>query len=939
MSFKRTKISLAAATLITGLVSATGAHAQSEQRVEITGSSIKRIADESALPVTVVTRADIERSGATTAQDIVNLLPSNFGGTVIASNVGATGVPSTANLRSLGSKYTLVLLNGRRVANYAFGNSPVDLNSIPLSAVDRIEVLRDGASAVYGADAVAGVINFILRKDYQGGEFSAYGTRTDQGGGNTSSVNITAGFGDFAKQGYNILISANHEDGQVLKAKDRPDFAGSANRPDLGINKASPRNGVPNLNFTDTKGNRYTGVNPLRYKGCDSVEFALVIRDAKSCGTDYVKFIDLIPKQKHDNIIARGVFALNAENEAYVEAIYVKDSTVATYSPAPYTRAMSYPTTGRFYPASITLPKGLSLPAGYVNPDGTVRAAASVLEADLVVKPTGNLTGTWRTVAGGGRTDLTDTTTNRFVFGLKGALMGWDYDTALTLSKNDGVISFGPGKFSYAKLTPLVNTGSVNVFGSQDATSQAALDGALLSGPEQSAISKSSEFDFKVSREIAKLAAGPVGLALGLSIRKENLDQISYPVLASGDEVGGGGEIPTVSGSRKVLGVFGEVEIPLMKGLDLALKARYDDYKNGFGTKFNNLSPQANLRLEVSKQLLARASVGAGFRAPTLYENLRPFTINNTSANWSDPIRCPNGKPIANTINPVGELQDECNVQLTSGVEGNAGVKPEKSKQFSVGLVFAPMPNLSVALDYWDVNIKDAVVLKSEIQVLQSPDAFKNFIYRYNPVNFPGGYTTGKANTVAGSQNKDFPIAFIYLPYDNAAKFFAAGVDVNVNWKGKFGASSLGVNIDGTYYAKHGYQNYGSASVSDIGDYKDFGPVPRWRHAMTFTYGMGDWSGALTNNYTSGYNDYTNLDAIDPPAYPEKRQVGAYSTWDAQVGWRGIKNFEVLAGVKNILNTDPPSSRTEVNFQTGYDAQFTNPLGRTYYIRAKYKFW
>ena len=937
--FQRTKVNLAAAALISGL-GVTAAYAQVGQRVEITGSSIKKVDAETALPVTTITRAEIERSGATTAQDLVNLIPSNFGGGVVANNVGATGGASTANLRSLGSKYTLVLLNGRRVANFAFGNSPVDLNSIPLSAVEKVEVLRDGASAVYGADAVAGVINFILKKDYVGGEISGYTTHTQLGGGNSSVVSITGGIGNIATQGYNILISASHEDDQVLKAKDRPTFAGSANRPDLGINKASPRNGVPNLNFTDTKGNKYTGVNPLRYTGCDSVEFALVIRDAKSCGTDYVKFIDLIPKQKHDNIFARGVLQLNNDNQLYAELVHVKDNTVSTYSPAPYTRTMSYPTTGRFYPASITLPKGMTLPAGYVMPNGTVLASSTVLAADLVVKPTGNITGTWRTVAGGGRTDITDNKTDRFLFGAKGTVAGWDYDTALTQSKSDGVISFGPGKFSYKLLTPLVASGAINVFGSQDATSKAALDGALLTGPEQSAISKLTSFDFRVSRDLFSMPAGPVGFALGVAFSKETLNQISYPVLASGDEVGGGGEIPSVKGDRKVYGIYGEIEIPLAKGLDLGLKARYDNYKNGFGTSFNNLSPQANLRFQVTKDFLARASYGEGFRAPTLFENLRPFTINNTNANWSDPIRCPGGKPITNTINPVGELQDECNVQLTSGVEGNRTVKPEKSKQYSMGIVFAPTANTSVTLDYWDVRITDAVVFKSEIQVLQSPDQFKNFIYRYDPKNFPDGYTTGKANTIAGSQNKDFPIAFIYLPYDNAAKFYAAGVDINAQWRNKIdGFGSVNVNFDGTYYTKHGYQNYGSPAVSDIADYKDFGPVPRWRHALTFGMTKGSINASLTNNYTSGYNDYTNLDAVDPPTYPEKRRVAAYTTWDAQVGWTGIKNLELVGGVKNLLNTDPPSSRTEVNFQTGYDATFTNPLGRTYYVRAKYKFF
>ena len=185
--FKRSKISLAVALTVGSLVSAS-VLAQTAQRVEITGSSIKRADSETALPISIITRADIDRTGATTAQDLVGLIPSVFGGLVVASNVGSTGNASSAGMRGLDPKYTLVLLNGRRVANYAFGNSPVDLNSIPLSAVERVEVLRDGASAIYGADAVAGVINFILRKDYQGLEVSGYANKVTQGGGETRST-------------------------------------------------------------------------------------------------------------------------------------------------------------------------------------------------------------------------------------------------------------------------------------------------------------------------------------------------------------------------------------------------------------------------------------------------------------------------------------------------------------------------------------------------------------------------------------------------------------------------------------------------------------------------------------------------------------------------------------------------------------------------------
>ena len=918
--------------------------AQEAQRVEITGSSIKRVESETALPITVMKREDIERTGATTAQDLVSLIPGNFGGLTVANNVGATGNPSTANLRALGSKYTLVLLNGRRVANYAIGNSPVDLNSIPLSAIERVEVLRDGASAVYGADAVAGVINFILKKDYKGLEASIYGTKVDQSGGDTRSFNVTGGYGDLNTQGFNILLSANHENDDVLKARDRA-FATTSVRPDLGINKSSPRNGIPNFNFTDTLGNKYTAVNPFRYNGCNNTEFSLVIKSPVQCGTDYVKYIDLIPKQTHDNVVARAVFKINDDHELYAEAAHTKDSVLATYSPAPYTVNMTYPAGGRFYPSSFIVPKGYTVPDGttYKLADGSTLAAGTVLANDVTVKPSGNMSGTWRTVAGGGRQDNTEAKNDRLMVGAKGVVAGWDYDTAFVYAKNEVSISFGNGQFSYAKLTPLVNSGAINVFGSQDAASLAALNSALLTGQlENRGTSISKEFDVRFSKELGQTAYGPIGLAVGTSYRQETLEQFSAPILASGDQVGGAGPIPGVTGDRKVLGLFAESTIPLYKDLETNIAARYDSYKNGFGTSFNKLSPKIGFTYKPTKTILARASYGIGFRAPTLYENLRPFTSgNNTNSNFSDPVRCPGGKPVS-SVNAVGALQDECDVQLNTALSGNSNLKPEESKQYSLGLVFQPTQNFSGSIDYWNVRITGAIQQLSENSVLGNPSAYADNFYRYDPAKYPNGWTDDGKQTgaIKGSTNKDFPLAYINLPYVNSGSFFAAGIDLNLNYKQKIeSVGTFTVNLDGTYFTQHGYQYAGSPEVSDVGSYKDYGPAPRWRHTLTVAYNRGPWTASLTQNYTNGYHDFTDAAAVGGTNYPADRMVSAYETFDATLGWKAMKNLDLTFGVKNFMDRDPPSSRTSANFQTGYDAQYTNPLGRTYYFRAKYKFW
>lgn len=941
--FKTTTI--ATAVLALAATHALAQEAQKLERIEITGSSIKRVSAETALPISTVTKEDIARSGATTVQDLVQLIPASFGGSVVANNVGATGGASTANLRGLGAKYTLVLLNGRRVANFAFGNNPVDLNSIPLAAVERVEVVRDGASSIYGADAVAGVINFILKKDYQGAEVNWSEYRSDQKGGNVTNASITAGFGDLARDRFNIMVTAGKEEVQPVKAVDRA-FADTAVRPDLGINKSSPRNGIPNLNFSDTLGNSYTGVNPLRYNGCVSPQFGLATfgspASATQCGTDYVKFIDLVPDQTRTNFSARAVFQLNADNQLIAEGMHNSDRVQSFYSPAPYTdptKVAPYPVTGRFYPSSITLPKGMTLPVGYRMPNGTTLTAPLVLAADMPVTPTGAIRGNWRTVAGGGRSDITETQTDRLLLGARGTAAGWDYDTAVVFSRNKGEIFFGPGKFSYAKLQPLLISGDINIFGPQDAQSQAKLDSALLTGRQQAAESKSTEFDFRVSRDLMEMAGGPLAMALGVNYRDEKLNQISEKVLETGDEVGGSGPIPGVTGSRKVYGVFGELNVPVIKDVEVNLAARYDNYKNGFGTSFNSFSPKASVRYQPVRDLVVRASVAKGYRAPTLYENLRPLTTgNNTSGNWSDPIRCPGGTPITDTINTVGDLVDECQVQLATGVEGNKNLRPEKSRQFSAGLVFSPLKDMTVGVDYWNVEIKDPIQPKSEIQVLSDPNTFKNYILRFDPSkadDVPGGFN----QPIAGSQNKDFPIAYVYLPYDNNGKFYASGVDFNAQYRFKSSVGTFGVNFDGALFVTHGYQYSGGAKVSDLGKFKDFGAAPRWRHSLSGSWSTGMFDAVLTNNYTHSYDDYTDPASVNTTDYPAQRTVKAYMTWDAQFAVKPTKALTLTAGIKNLLDKDPPSSRNSLYFQTGYDATYANPVGRQFYGRLNYKFF
>src|SRR6266496_1987312 len=231
-------------------------------KVEVTGSNIRRVEGESGLPVQIITRDEMINGGVQTAQELLERISANqsFGGWNEARGEGNTLVGFTAaSLRGLGYQRTLVLLNGRRVAPYALsGGASVDLSAIPASALERVEILKDGASAVYGTDAIGGVVNFILRKDFKGVEVNANYFATEQGGGNNGRFNATAGFGDLGKDRYNFFISADYFKQDALRAAQR-ESTRTAYLPSLGVDETA----APSFPANIAQPNGFSGVrNP-----------------------------------------------------------------------------------------------------------------------------------------------------------------------------------------------------------------------------------------------------------------------------------------------------------------------------------------------------------------------------------------------------------------------------------------------------------------------------------------------------------------------------------------------------------------------------------------------------------------------------------------------------------------------------------------------------
>ncbi|QJR10317.1 Vitamin B12 transporter BtuB [Usitatibacter rugosus] len=899
-----------------GLAPAMAQQTQKIEKIEVTGSNIKRIEGEGAAPVTVITREEINRSGVTTAAELLDKISANSGGGYnVSQAVGDSGTPglAAASLRGLGSTNTLILLNGRRLSNYAFnasGGGAVNLNQIPLAAVDRVEVLKDGASAIYGTDAIGGVINFILRKDFTGIEASAYGTQTEHGGGNVRRYTGTIGFGDINKQRFNVLASFDYEKDTPLKASQRPDFAGTGIRPDLGFSQTSGNTWPANFVFD---GNQ---LNVTARNGCLPNQGSYRITAASGeaaplqpfCRQDFTAALDIYPPAERKGFFTRGALQFSNDHQAFVEYHYSKNEITFGSSETPVndfngTGPFLYPAGGRYYPTSFQLP------------DGTT------------VTPTGDLPIAWRLKSGGLRTNRADTEESRLVAGLQGVLFGWDYNTAFSQSISKATDNYIDGFVRESLMRQAIASGNVDVFSGNplDAAGQALIDGAKILEQVRKSEAKVTSFDGKISKELMEMKNGAMALAVGFDTRKEELDDQPAAVLFSGDILGGGGAQPPTRADRRVTAFFGELNIPLLKNLEAQVAIRYDDYSD-FGSTTN---PKVALRWTPTKETLVRASYSTGFRAPTLSDMFLPNFLGNTADTHNDPIRCPGSTPIGGYVNQGLE----CDAQFQNQLGGNRSLTPEKSKSYTVGAIWEPNNTVSLGADYWDIRRRNSIGALGDTTVFDvygaaDPLTAGGLFVRTERV--AGGGCRGDLPGSPTPASVPCPIDYVIQTQQNLGKYNVNGVDFTGSVRFPAGnAGQFTLRGEGTYILKYRYQNQADGPYLDNNGAftADNGAIPRWRHYVTLNWKSGPWGGTLGQNFVLGYTDSSGT-----------RRVGSYETWDLQGTWDGWRGLGVVAGIRNVLDRDPPASDQGQTFQVGYDPRYTDSRGRTYYVGLKYAY-
>jgi iron complex outermembrane receptor protein len=870
------------------------ATAPKPQRVEITGSAIKRIDAETALPVQIISRETIEKAGVTTAAELMQQISANVGGLTDGASINTGGADqrgfNSANLRGIGTSSTLVLLNGRRLANFASPgpDSGVDLNNIPAAAIQEVQVLLDGASAIYGTDAIGGVINFITRKDYQAGELSAYVGVAQHGGAGKREVSISKGVGDLTRDGFNAFAVMSVQQTDALRSSQRP-FVASYDIPDrLGF-LLSSRTFPANLRLSwdqidalNASGKGYHFDSRLINFGAPAcnppanVSTPTGIGGVDACTYDYMQDTELYPASDKANLLARGTLALGPAVQLWSEVLLSRTRTKYV--------ASANPTTIDDLPTSL-------------SPELTAAGIGDTFQARL------------RMFEAGPRTSTTTSDAQRYLLGLTGNFGAWEVDAAFNHSVNRAVDAYTHGYILYTPFMAAVTDGRINLFGPSGAAGQAVYDQNQVNDKSRVSVGVMNGIDAKGTRSLAKLEGGDLGLALGAEFRQERVNFTPSALLLSNEILGDrdpeGVPIAGTSNSRRVGAAYLELDAPFTKTLDAQFALRHDQYQGVGGTT----NPKLGLRWTPSPLALFRGSVGTGFRAPTVSELYRPTQYTSTVSILPDPVYCA----------LVGNDLTTCADQWPMEVHSNPNLKPERSVQFSMGTVLEPSRQLSMSLDWWNISKRDLISNLGEEVILADPLKYADLITR-DPDE---GYITN-----------------INVTLENRGREKASGLDLVIDLHDlKTDIGQFSAHLAGTWVLQSKVQTGNDTPyISNLGKFVNDKVVQRWRHRLSVDWQRGDVGVTLGNTWFAGYTDQNSAVDTNLGTVVSANHVADYSLWDLSASLAVGKQLKLRAGVQNLLDTTPPFSNQAYYFISGYDPTYTDPRGRFFHASATYSF-
>lgn len=916
---------------------------ESVERIEVTGSMIKRTDLEGALPVTSISKEEIAKTGVTSVPDLIARIPAMQGFTAPSQSVGGGGAGiASASLRGIGDEYTLVLLNGKRLAPAGSG-AAVDVNAIPIAAIERVEVLMDGASAIYGSDAIAGVINFILKKDIQETTLSVRVDSPQDEGGFNNSFSLTTGFGDISEDGFNVFFSYMHESQEELASKDRAHsrtgiIPFTYNGVDL-VAVADSTNAIPGNAWLDFKDGSNYYFNPYRAKNGGTCAENNV-PSGNLCRFDFTSTLEIIPEYKRDNFLVGGNLELNDSTELYATISHSMFEQTARIAP--------YPTGG--FPVSVT--GSLFQNEVYPYLPDEIKAKVDAGEVDSSV-------GTWRALAGGNRTNEFSTDSSFLDLGIRGDYGDISYDFSVNWSKSEREDTIITGYPLQKEFLELLGSGNLNVFALPSELSDeeiTALQGTMYSGLDTITETELTSFNGNVSAPIFELPAGSVYLAGGF-----NYVQTTYS--RTGSQANQRALIlftdpdPQFDLDRTNYGIFFETIIPVFEGFEIDAAVRYDSIEgventvrqnpeyqwfldNGkddprlvdvdgniiadgsvstVGEDLSDTTYKISASYRPNDSWLFRASVGTGFKAPTMRQIAEPrIPFGVTGAAYDCPFAA--GDNMAQYCLPGAQQYDVFR-------KGSETLQPEQSEQMSFGFVYSPDQDFSVQMDYWDVQITDLVERPTQANIFGDPVQYRDL--------FTTKFDEGRQRDL---------LAIIQSPV-NVGQFDTSGVDWGINFANDLGWGRLDTMMSGTYIIESEKLGVGT-SLGQKGP--DDEVVFRNKFRIVNTLSHGDFVHTLNMAYQSGWQDsyfaggsnaIRNADDLSVYSGGVQLRVPSHVVFDWLTRYNYDESITVLAGVKNLLDRMPPLALGENGgHQEGFDPRYYDSYGRTFFMQVSYTF-
>ncbi len=965
--------------------------ADSGQTIIVTGSILRRTDTETPAPVTTISSDTLETRGVNTIAEGLQRISANGSGTLSEGwnngNNFATGA-SAVSLRGLTVQSTLTIFDGLRMAPYPLADDGhrnfVDMGIIPDAIVQKVEVLKDGASSTYGADAVAGVVNVITKKQVQGVHINASGGVSSRGDGGEQRIDVTAGYGDLDEQGFNVYINGSYRKNSPIWARDRDypynssDLSkicqdGSttvcmANGVSFGINAdgtlgASTTTIAPLVAPASATGGRLGVYQQLNPTGCTAFGLNGVTLTAAQAGTTWntnqcqqdrrQQYSSLRPETERYGFAIRATAKLGDSAELYAAGNYWHTHTYTQLAPGAYNDQTTAPQTLLLNP--FLLPAYVcAAGVGTIPAAGGVNTSTGCTAANGTLNPNNPFAAVGQNAILRGRYDRprtveSDTRSLRGAIGVHGTFGkddDWDYSVDFTASNVQLKITQG-NYLIPQRLADVAAQGTYN-FVSPWLNSEAQRN---YIAPTNVNVSNSDLWQVQgiLQRKLMDLPGGPLQLAVGASYRKESINNPSANPANLAHPFDRYYSINAVGavGSRGVKTAFFEVGVPLIEHLELNGSGRYDSYSSGQ----NNFSPKVGFKFRPISQLLLRGTWSKGYRIPSFNESYglptTGYTTNLVNCTTYAAFCAAHGNnSYATTQYSLGRTQI-----------GNPALKPEKSTSWTAGAVIEPNRHISLSVDYYHIKVKDLI---GGIAASVQTAALNQYFTNNGVVNIPGIAVKPQANDPAFPNALALP-GFIEFSFSNSDYETVEGLDFGLETKFDVGNVKWTSTLDATYVMKYqivrddGTVERYDGSLSPC-DYTSCSGTPKWRGSWDNNFTIGKVSLNATAYYTSGY-DLASVDYGGTPgdcvgsigasvvtfkgtSTPVACKAGA--TWNLDVGAR-LKvndNFTLYMNVLNVLGIKAPFDPSAAYSIYQYNPSWAqaNVVGRYFRVGAKVDF-